>query len=171
MHTGSQTLYKLILLTMLEQVSYALPNAILSDFLLEREYTGYFNIQRALSELCEEGLITKEQTYNRSFYKLTTDGKETCRLFGHTLEPDIINDIKSYLKKNHHEIVESLSIYTDYKPVRDNEYEANCKLMEKDTPLLNVSLTLPTEEEAARTCTNFREKSASIYSFLLRELL
>ena len=55
------TLYKLMNLYMLKQVNFPLTNAQLSGFFLDREYTTYFTLQRALNELLEAGLI-KMQT-------------------------------------------------------------------------------------------------------------
>ena len=45
------TLYKLIILYMLDKISFPLSNAQLSEFILEKEYTDYFTVQSALSEL------------------------------------------------------------------------------------------------------------------------
>ena len=39
------TLYKLIILYMLERAKLPLTNAQISDFILENDYTNYFNIQ------------------------------------------------------------------------------------------------------------------------------
>ena len=45
------TLYKLIILYMLEKVDFPLTNAQISDFILGKGYTTYFTLQKALSEL------------------------------------------------------------------------------------------------------------------------
>ena len=47
----AQTLYKLIVLTMLDRVDFPLTNAQISDFILTKEYTNYFTLQQVLSEL------------------------------------------------------------------------------------------------------------------------
>ena len=50
---SSFTLYKLIILYMLQNVNFPLSNTQISDFILEKEYTNYFHLQEALSELQE----------------------------------------------------------------------------------------------------------------------
>ena len=45
------TLYKLMNLYMLKQVNFPLTYAQISDFFLSREYTDYFTLQQALTEL------------------------------------------------------------------------------------------------------------------------
>lgn len=53
----TQTLYKLIVLYMLNRVTFPLSNAQLSEFILDREYTDYFTLQQALFELTDSSLI------------------------------------------------------------------------------------------------------------------
>ena len=45
------TLYKLMILYMLKQVKFPLTNSNISDFFVSKEYTTYFIVQQALSEL------------------------------------------------------------------------------------------------------------------------
>ena len=45
------TLYKLIILYMLKKVAFPLTNAQISEFVLDQEYTTYFTLQQAISEL------------------------------------------------------------------------------------------------------------------------
>ena len=47
------TLYKLIILYMLDKVDFPLTNAQISEFILNKGYTTYFKLQQALSELTE----------------------------------------------------------------------------------------------------------------------
>ena len=48
------TLYKLMLLYLLNKVDFEMTNTQLTEFILEKKYTNYFQIQTALSELVEE---------------------------------------------------------------------------------------------------------------------
>ena len=45
------TLYKLIVLYMLDQVDFPLTGAQVSDFILTKEYTSFLTLQQAISEL------------------------------------------------------------------------------------------------------------------------
>ena len=63
------TLYKLIILYMLDKVDFPLTNSQISEFVLDKGYTDYFKLQQALSELADGGLILKESTHNRKMGK------------------------------------------------------------------------------------------------------
>ena len=47
------TLYKLIILYMLQKVDFPLTNAQISGFVLDKGYTTYFHLQQAISELID----------------------------------------------------------------------------------------------------------------------
>ena len=71
------TLYKLIILYMLDKISFPLSNAQLSEFILEKEYTDHSTVQSALSELSETGLLKVRTVRNTSLYYLTEEVRKT----------------------------------------------------------------------------------------------
>ena len=94
------TLYKLMILYMLKQVKFPLSNAQISEFFLDKEYTTYFTLQQALSELSESHLVKMESTRNSSRYEITSEGEETLFYFGKKISSAIVDDIDAYLKEN-----------------------------------------------------------------------
>ena len=48
------TTYKLIILYMLQNSDGDLTNSQITDFILDRKYTNYFQLQQAVSELVEQ---------------------------------------------------------------------------------------------------------------------
>ena len=71
------TLYKLIVLYMLEKLNFPLTNGQISEFILDKGYTNYFTLQQTLSEMVEANFIREETTHNRTLYHLTDEGNET----------------------------------------------------------------------------------------------
>ena len=51
------TLYKLIVLYMLNRVTFPLTKAQVGDFVLEREYTTFLTLQQAISELIDADMV------------------------------------------------------------------------------------------------------------------
>mgnify|MGYP000370424468 CR=1 FL=1 len=68
------TLYKLIVLYMLDRVDFPLTTSQISEFILDKGYTTYFRLQSALAELTDSGLLKIELTHNRTLYNLTEEG-------------------------------------------------------------------------------------------------
>ena len=85
----AQTLYKLIVLSMLDRVDFPLTNAQISDFILTKEYTNYFTLQQVLAELVETDLAEENTVRNSTYYQMTEKGKETLNYFGHMVSAAI----------------------------------------------------------------------------------
>ena len=120
------TLYKLIILYMLEQAGISLTNAQVSDFILEMEYTNYFNIQSAITELEKNNFISLETIRNSTHLHLTVEGKAVLGYCIQDISNAIKRDVKAYLEKNRAEIMEETLVLADYYEVAEHEYTARC---------------------------------------------
>ena len=95
------TTYKLIILYMLQNSDGDLTNSQITDFILDRKYTNYFQLQQAVSELVEADLVEMSSQSNRSYYRLTSEGKNTLKYFSkdcHSSQPKFL---KIYLHLLH----------------------------------------------------------------------
>lgn len=171
MQSDTFMLYKLMILYILSRVNFPLTNAQLTAFILEKEYTNYFNIQRAISELIDDVFITCDTIRNSSLYRITDSGLETLKFFDNMISPGIKEDIETYLAQNKYELQEEVSAPAEYYQVKKGEFAAHLKVIERETPIIDLTLSVPTEEEAAKLCANWREKSPEIYSYLMASLL
>ena len=164
-------LYKLIILYMLERVDFPLTNSQLSEFILDQGYTNYFKLQQAIAELTEEGFIREESTHSRTFYHLTEDGKETIHFFKNDISPAIQNDINTFLKSKQYELKNEVSVKADYYPNSGGEYSVHCQVIERGAPLIDLTLTVPTEAEAQTISNNWSGKSQDVYALIMKNLL
>ena len=65
------TLYKLIILYMLDKVDFPMTTSQISEFILDQGYTNYFTLQLALADMVDYDLLRVENTHNRTLYHLT----------------------------------------------------------------------------------------------------
>ena len=89
------TIYKLIVLYMLQNTDDTLTNSQISEFILDREYTNYFHLQQAISELVEAELITMDTRSNVSHYRITEDGIKTLSFFQKDVSPEIKQEVRN----------------------------------------------------------------------------
>ena len=94
------TLYKLIILYMLDHVDFPLTSAQVSDFLLEKEYTNFLTLQQAISELTDASLITTHSIGNRTHLMITVEGKNTLSFFEDNIGENHQKEILNYLGLN-----------------------------------------------------------------------
>lgn len=164
-------LYKLIILYMLNRVDFPMTNSQLSEFILDQGYTTYFKLQQAIAELTEEGFIREEATHNRTFYHLTEEGAETVHYFKNDISPAIQSDIDVFLNSRQYELKNEVSVKADYYPNANNEYSVHCQVIEQNAPLIDLTVTVPTESEARTVSNNWSGKSQEVYALIMAKLL
>ncbi|MBQ4473185.1 MAG: DUF4364 family protein [Lachnospiraceae bacterium] len=171
MAQDTMTLYKLIICRMLSLVNFPLSNAQISDYLLDRGYADYFDIQQSLNEMAEEALLTAETRPGTTTYELTELGRESLGYFGRRI-PDVIEkDLEEYLRSNRYELRETSSVRTDYSQDPEGGYLAALSLYERGRLLCKLQMHADTEDEAARMADRFRKRHRELYETLYRELL
>ena len=100
----SFTLYKLIILYMLEKVDFPLTTSQISEFILDKGYTNYFKLQSTISEMLDSQLILAENTHNRTLYHLTEEGSKTIEFFRNKISPEIQHDIDDFLEEKSYDL-------------------------------------------------------------------
>ncbi len=165
------TLYKLIVLYMLDQANMMLTNAQISNFILEKEYTDFFTIQSAISYLEENRFITVETIRNNTNIQITKEGKAVLGYCIGEISSGIKQDVKEYLEENKNEIREDTMVVADYFEAGVNEYTARCIIKSGDSNVVEINLNTASEEEANTVCIRWKEKSQEVYAYLIQQLL
>ncbi len=167
----SVTLYKLIILYMLNKVKFPLTNAQLSSFFLDNEYTSYFTLQKVISELVDSHLISVETIRNTSYFHITSDGGETLGFFVNRIPSKIMDDMDSFLMQNKYELRNEVGTIADYYKSTNQDYIVHCQVKEGRSTLIELNISVPTKENAAAMCNNWKESSQDIYSFIMKSLM
>lgn len=165
------TLYKLMILYMLKQVNFPLTNAQLSNFFLEHDYTTYFTLQQAISELLEAALMNVETIRNSSRYEITKEGEDTLSFFGKKISTAIVSDIDHYLKENKFRLRDEVGVVSDYYKATNQEYTVHCEVREGKNTLVALDVSVPDKEQAEVMCSHWKEKSQEIYAYVMKTLM
>lgn len=165
------TLYKLMILYMLEHVNFPLTNAQLTDFFLEHEYTTYFTLQQAINELRESGLIKMEASHNSSRYEITKEGEDTLGFFGSNISKAIVEDIEKYLKENKFRLRTEVGVISDYYKSTNQDYIVHCEVREGKSLLVGIDVSVPDKEQAEIMCGHWKDRSQEIYSHIMKTLM
>jgi len=164
-------LYKLIILYLLYKVDFPMTSSQISDFILGEGYTTYFKLQTSLAQLQEAGLVSVEQTHNRSLYDLTLDGADTILHLSTKISPAIRLDIHHYLQKQQLALKEEAGVQSNYRKIDQDEYEVHCQIKEGEHLLLDLKMIVPTEMEAKAMANHWISKHQDVYCSLLGSLL
>lgn len=156
---------------MLDKVNFPLTNAQISNFILEKEYTNYFTIQQAISELNDAELIQTETVRNSTYYRINQSGEETLEFFGNKISDTIKKEIDEYLYKNEYEFKDEVSTIADYYEEKKGEYIVRCQVKENGSPIIDLNLSVPSEEEAMAICGNWKARSQEVYAYVMKTLM
>ncbi len=165
------TLYKLMTLYMLNKVNFPLTTNQLMDFFLSKDYTNYFTYMQVLAELEESKLVNIEIVRSNSYYKINDDGTETIELFVKKIPVSIIDDMDIFLVDNKYELRNEVSTISDYYKSTNQDFIVNCKIIEGNSTLIDMNLSVPSEDVAEMMCNNWRASSQEIYSNVMKTLM
>lgn len=171
MITEPITLYKLMILYLLKTVNYPLSNNQLSGFFLDYEYTTYFTLQEAISQLTEAKLITPHKTKNTTRYEVTKEGSETLNLFGQDIPEGAVEDMERFLKQNKLRLRQESSSFADYSQDENGNFIVHAEVREENAILYALDINVPDKESAERMCMNWSKHDQEIYAYLMEELL
>ena len=171
MAVDTVTLYKLIVLYMLDRVNSPLTNAQISEFILEKGYTNYFTLQEIISTLIDDSLVTSDSFHNSTHYKITDGGKNMLNLFKYKISSDIISDINVFLSENKYELKESVNNTSEYYKNINGDYDVHCMVKENGYPIIELTVTAPDEKQADAMCGKWKDASPDIYEFIMTHLL
>ncbi len=164
------TLYKLIVLYMLDRVNFPMTNAQISDFVLEKEYTNFLTLQTVINELTEAGMISAQSIRNRTHLSITTEGKETLHFFENRIGDAIKTDIKNYFQEKEFDLRNEISVLADYYKATSGEYETRLVAKDRGLSLIDLTLSVPTKELAETICDNWQKKNQEVYQYVVKSL-
>ncbi|MBR2189935.1 MAG: DUF4364 family protein [Eubacterium sp.] len=95
---SSLSLYKLIILYLLKQVSFPLTVSQISDCVVGLNYMTYFRMNEVLQDLGETGLANAEYDQHMTHYTITQDGLESLYYLDQDLSGEIKEEIQEWLR-------------------------------------------------------------------------
>lgn len=169
--TEPVTLTKLIILYMLDSVDHSLPKSQIFGFIIDNDYTNYFTLMQASTELIDAGFITISTKKNSTIFSISDEGRNTINSFADRLSSGIKEDIAEFFKDNKVETKSALMVETNYYLSGLSGYTAELIAKEKNIELIHLKINLPTEEAAASACKSFEDNSEAVYDLLIDALL
>ncbi len=171
MQSESFMLYKLIILYILDQMSFPITKSELTGFIVEKQYCDLLTVYQALEDLIEDRYIDVERTHNSTMYRITPSGSETLSYFYTKISVPIRDDIDAYLSEKEYELREMVAANADYYEAKKNEFVVDLRVVERDSELVHINLLVTTAAEADTICNRWKSCSADVYGYLITTLL
>ena len=163
------TLYKLMILYMLNKVEFPLTNSQMLSFFLDNGYTDYFTFQQCINEMLQNTLIQCETVKNSTLYTLTDSGEETLSFFQDNISNSIIEEMDAFLKQNHVKLRNESGITANYYK-NEEDYIVRCQIKEKKNLLFALEISVPTKDQAIAVANNWTKANEEIYNTVIMHL-
>ena len=167
----ASTINKLIILYILDGLDFPISGSRLLEFVTDKQYMDYLSYNETLSGLIESELVSATKQVNKTEYSITQSGSETLNYFSDRVSDPIKKEVREFLKKNSGTLRDETSISTDYYRLTNGEYIVQCKINDKNDPLLDLKFSVPTEVQAQASAIKWKDKAQSVYETIMKELL
>lgn len=169
--TDPLTLTKLIILYLLDKAQNPMLKTQVFSFVLDNDYTNYFTLMQACSELQDNSLIETRIIMNGAHLAILEDGTKTLNSFSDRVSQAIKDDVAKYFSENKLVTNSKLNVNTNYYRASRSEYVAELSYKDDDSELLMLKISMPTEESVRAMCENFEGKSEELYNLIVDKLL
>ena len=164
------TVYKLIILYMLDRAEGDVTQAVLSSFLLENGYANFISLAESYSQLEKRGLVRVLSEGDKHFLHLTDEGRQALGFFGMRLSPRIREQADAFLRDNGQQIREDREVKAVYEKMTSGVYEVRMSVRERGATLLEVKLAVPDAAAASSIAGKWKEKNTEVYQYLIENL-
>ena len=93
------------------------------------------------------------------------------QFFKSNISPAIRSDIDTFLKEKEYELKSEVGVKADYYLNHTNEYSVRCQICEGDTSLIDLTISVPTKDEAISVANNWTKRHQEIYAQIMANLL
>lgn len=163
-------IYKLIILYLLDKADGEIAMDRLSSFLLEKGYVNFVSLMQTYAEIEKSGLVRSRNSGDRCFYRITSDGRQTLRIFKADLGREITKQADDFLKSEGAALRSEQSVRADCIPAENGMYNVILKVMERTDSVMEIRLQVPDKGLAEEICRRWPEKNEKIYNSLIENL-
>ncbi len=163
-HFDSKEDIKLIILTVINDFNIPVSNSMIVDTVLTHSFAEYFDIQQYLYELTDAQMVTFYIEDDVRYYSLTKKGKDAVGYFSRKIPITVREKLMKTSKEKAKELLNSISIKSDYYKENDFEYTVNLRIVERGYDMFNLKLSVGSESIAKAMCGRFERDPEGLYS-------
>lgn len=134
--------------------------------IVDNNLMNYFFLRQYLNELVNNNFIKLEDTK----YDISDAGLSALKLFFTHIPLETRKKIDEYILMNKEKFKQESEYVASYYKKSQNEYIANCKVIENGIVLIEINISLVSAEQANIVCKNWQKHSSDIYSYIIKAL-
>jgi len=143
----------------------------INEFVVGYDYMDYFSFHEYLIELVDNKFIEKYKEKGNTLYSITKSGEDTLLYFIKHIPKAIRDEIKEYTLKNKRKIQSEFEVSANWHMNSENDYVVECAVYEGNLTLMNIKVSVVSEEAAKLICNNWKSNVNSLYGNILNALV
>ncbi len=160
---------KLLILFAVDELG-PLTSLQLLQILAEYNLMDYITMQLTLGDMIATGHLSSIPHALGTLFTLSSEGRESLALFLHRLPHSTRALIHDAVPEWKPRFARETQILADFHRREDGKYDLRLRLMEKDSPLLDMTITIPTRDMADQFSRRWPEAAPAFYGYLMKEL-
>ncbi len=142
----------------------------LQQILFDYNEMNYFDMMFALNDLCANGQAIREAAGGQPVYAITPAGEEALLLFGNRVPASIRQYIAQKGLLWQARLKESEQYPHQIRKTEKGDWVLSLSVQEKDAPLMQLTLSLPSYEMAAQMANAWPDKASAFYAHAIHTL-
>jgi hypothetical protein len=159
---------KLLVLYILDNSKIPLKNSQITKIILENDLMNYFVLQQCIKEIINTGQIRvfKDEIHGIC-YEISENGKETINYFYKKIPLSIREKVLAIVSDKEQEFKKEFEVFADYYPQNKNDFIIDFKILENQTPLIELKFTVGTKAQAKNMCDLCKNYPDKIYKGII----
>ena len=154
---------RLIILFLFHKMGMPLSDAMVEDYLLNKEWINYFDLKNQMISLVDEGYLEVKEDMKR----ITAKGIFILDSFKKEIPFSIREQIDTDAQKNKANIRRRMEIHANFSQDSSSEFPVVLKLKDNNNEALVLRVVATTRDEAEKLCRTFEENADSIYADII----
>lgn len=154
---------KLIILYFLHEMGMPVSKGQICQFALEIDDAEYFSLQNYIFEMVESNFIREIKDSEKLIYVNTDEGEEVLSIFIHRISEKAIEKVNRYISEMKSKVRRELETKAKYFHIGGGNYVVNCGIYENAKIIMEIKMTLASEEQAILACKNWKARTDAIY--------
>lgn len=141
---------KILILFILDELSYPLNETALSEIISESGYVGRYDFKECLSEMADRNLVARQKLGGEETYMISPIGHNVaCDLQG-SLMDSIRERSRTVALRRLSLLKRGAEAFCTAEQGEDGGYHVRCRIHERGIDTMDVTVVVPTASEAAQ---------------------
>ena len=160
---------KLLLLHAVDRLGAVTAPQLLA-FMAENDGMDYITLQLCLAELDDAGLLRRRPHALGMLYTLTGEGLDTLSMFRARVPHSRLEGINRVADNWRIRFRRERQMLSDFERAPNGDYAVRLRVMERNEPLLDMTISVPTHGQAQRMCDAWAARAGDTYAHITQAL-